>query len=84
MTYPESSNVSAGDATLASHYNNLRLDALHLGKAAANAVALGTLLERYESRLEIERLDTTKLKITASATAPVSLLIAGYLCQGGR
>jgi len=81
MTYPESAAVSAGDATLASHYNNLRLDALHLGKAAADAVALGTLLERYESRLEVERLDTTKIRVPASASAPVSLLIDGYLCQ---
>jgi len=81
MTYPESAAVSAGDATLASHYNNLRLDALHLGKAAADAVALGTLLERYESRLEVERLNTTKIRVPASASAPVSLLIDGYLCQ---
>jgi len=81
MTYPESANVSAGDATLASHYNNLRSDALLLGKAVADAAPLGTILERYESRLEIERLDTTKLRVPASATAPVSLLIAGYLCQ---
>ncbi len=81
MTYPESSNVSAGDATFASHYNNLRSDALLLGKDSADAVALGTALERYESRLEIERLDTTKLRVPASASAPVSLLIDGYLCQ---
>ena len=81
MTYPESFAVSAGDATLARHYNNLRLDALHLGKAAADAVALGTLLERYESRLEVERLDTTKIRVPASASAPVSVLIDGYLCQ---
>lgn len=81
MTYPESTAVSAGDATLASHYNNLRLDALLLGKAATDAAPLGTILERYESRLEIERLDTTKLRVPASASAPVSLLIAGYLCQ---
>ena len=81
MTYPESANVSAGDATLASHYNDLRSDAVLLGKAAADAVSLGTALERYESRLEIERLDTTKLRVLASASAPVSLLIDGYLCQ---
>jgi len=81
MTYPESANVSAGDATLASHYNNLRSDALLLGKDSADSVLLGTLLERFESRLEIERLDTTKLRVPASATAPVSLLIDGFLCQ---
>jgi len=81
MSYPESANVSAGDATLATHYNNLRADAVHLGQVAADSVDLGTLLERYESRLAIERLDTNKLRIVASAVAPVSLLIDGYLCQ---
>jgi len=50
MTYPESANVSAGDATLAAHYNDLRADAVHLGQAAADAVSLGTLLERYVTR----------------------------------
>ncbi len=81
MSYPESANVSAGDATLAAHYNNLRADAVHLGQAAADSVALGSLLERYESRLEIERLSTDKVRVPASASAPVSLLIDGYLCQ---
>jgi hypothetical protein len=81
MTYPESAIVAAGDATLASHYNNLRADAVLLGKAAADAVSLGTLLERYITRLEVERLDTTKIRVPASATAPVSLLIDGYPCQ---
>ena len=81
MTYPESANVSAGDATLAAHYNDLRADAVHLGQAAADAVSLGTLLERYVTRLEVERLDTTKIRVPASATAPVSLLIDGYPCQ---
>lgn len=81
MTYPESANVSAGDGTLASHYNNLRADGVFLGQVAADSVPLGTLLERYESRLELELLDTTKIRVPASATAPVSLLIDGYLCQ---
>lgn len=81
MSYPESANVSSGDATLATHYNNLRADAVHLGQVAADSVALGTLLERYVTRLAIERLDTTKLRVPASASAPVSLLIDGYLCQ---
>ena len=81
MSYPESANVSAGDATLASHYNNLRADGVYLGQVAADSVPLGTLLERYESRLEVERLETTKIRVPASASAPVSLLIDGYLCQ---
>ncbi|MCJ7626548.1 MAG: hypothetical protein MUO76_23905 [Anaerolineaceae bacterium] len=81
MTYPLSSSVSAGDSTLASHYNNLRLDGLYLGQAASNAVPLGTALERYETRLEIEKLAAATVRVPASASAPVSLVIDGFLCQ---
>ena len=81
MSYPLSSDVAAGDATLASHYNNLRSDALFLGQLNADAVTLAALLERYESRLEIERLDSDRLRVVASATEPVSLMVAGYLVQ---
>jgi len=81
MTYPSSSEVSAGDATLASHYNNLRSDALFLGQSAEDAVTLALLLERYESRLKIERLSTTRLRVPASETEPVSMIIDGYMVQ---
>jgi len=81
MSYPLTSAVAAGDATLASHYNNLRLDAIYLGHDTSNAVPLGTALERYESRLTLERLFTARVRVPASATAPVSLIIAGYLVQ---
>ncbi len=81
MSYPLSSEVSAGDATLASHYNNLRSDGLFLGHSSADAVALAALLERFESRLEISRLDTDRLRVSASAVEPVSLMLAGYMLQ---
>jgi hypothetical protein len=81
MTYPLSSAVSAGDATLASHYNNLRKDALYLGQAPADAVALGAALERLEFRLTLERLNTTQVRVPATASAPVSLLVDGFLVQ---
>ena len=81
MTYPSSSEVSAGDATLASHYNSLRSDALLLGQSGDDAVFLAALLERYETRLNIERLNTDQVRIVASATEPVSLMIAGYMVQ---
>ena len=81
MTYPSSSEVSAGDATLAKHYNSLRSDALFLGQSGDDAVNLAALLERYETRLKIERLNTDQVRIVASATEPVSLLIAGYMVQ---
>ena len=81
MTYPLSANVSAGDPTLSAHYNNLRSDALHLGQAAADVVTLAALLERYESRLSLERLSTDKVRVPASAAAPVSIVVAGFMLQ---
>jgi hypothetical protein len=81
MTYPSSSQVSAGDATLATHYNTLRSDALFLGQSDDDAVNLAALLERYESRLKIERLNTDQVRVVASETEPVSLMIAGYMVQ---
>ena len=81
MTYPLSSSVSAGDATLASQYNNLRSDALFLGRSADDAVNLLSLLERYESGLTIQRLDTDRLRIPASEAEPVSLMVDGYMVQ---
>jgi len=81
MAYPLSSNVSAGDPTLSAHYNNLRSDALHLGQAAADVVTLAALLERYESRLTLERLGTDKVRVPASAAAPVSIVVAGCMLQ---
>ena len=81
MTYPLSANVSAGDPTLSAHYNNLRSDALHLGQAAADVVTLAALLERYESRLTLERLSTDKVRVPASAAAPVSIVVAGFMLQ---
>jgi len=81
MSYPLSANVSAGDPTLSAHYNNLRSDALLLGQAAADAVTLAALLERYESRLTLERLSTDKIRVPASAAAPVSIVIDGFMVQ---
>lgn len=81
MTYPLSSPVSPGDATLANHYNNLRADALLLGQAPADAVLIGQLLERYESRLTLQKLNTSQVRVPASSDAPVSLLVDGFLVQ---
>jgi hypothetical protein len=78
MSYPLSADVAAGDLTAASQYNNLRADALRLGQAAADAVNLGSLMEAFESRLNIIRLNTTQVRVEASAVAPVDLLVAGF------
>ena len=81
MSYPLSSTVSGGDATLASQYNNLRSDAIYLGQSADSAVTLQALLERYESRLKLQRLGLNGLRVEASAASPVSLMIDGFMLQ---
>jgi len=81
MSYPLTSPVSAGDATLASHYNNLRKDTLYLGQDSADAVDLGTVLERFQARLQLERLSTDRVRVPATASAPVSLIVDGYPVQ---
>jgi hypothetical protein len=81
MTYPSSAAVSAGGATLASQYNNLRSDALLLGQAAADAVPLGSLLENYQTRLKLARSGTTLITISAEADTPVSLMVDGFMVQ---
>ncbi len=81
MTYPLSSAISPGDPTLASQYNNLRSDALFLGQLPADAVPIGQLLERYESRLTLQKLNTSQVRLPASTGEPVSLFVDGYLVQ---
>ncbi len=81
MSYPNSSAVTAGGATLASQYNNLRSDALYLGQAAADAVPLANLLENYQTRLKLARSGTTLITISADADTPVSLMVDGFMVQ---
>ena len=81
MTYPLSSSISPGDPTLASQYNNLRSDALFLGQAPADAVSIRQLLERYESRLTLQKLNAAQVRLPASPVEPVSLFVDGYLVQ---
>jgi hypothetical protein len=77
MPYPTSSDVSAGDITASAQYNNLRSDALRLGNLTADAVNFGSLVEFFESKLNITRLTTTTLRVPASAAVPVGLIVYG-------
>jgi len=81
MSYPESSDVSAGQPTAVDHYNDLRKDALYLGKDSSNAVALGSLLCAYESRLQLQLLDTDRVRVPVETNQPVSLVIDGYMLR---
>jgi len=80
MTYPLSSDVSAGQPTAVNHYNYLRSDALYLGNTAADSIDIGSLLARYQSGLTIDYLATSRVRVPASATAPVKLMIDGVMC----
>jgi hypothetical protein len=82
MTYPLSTPVSAGQPTAVDHYNNLRLDALYLGQAAADSVGLASLLAKYERGLTLALVPgtTNRIRVAASIAAPVSLMIDGVMC----
>ncbi len=81
MTYPLSSDVSAGQPTAAAHYNNLRADALRFGQAEEDSVLLGALFSRFVSGLKLSLLDTDRLRVVATTTNPVSIVIDGIPLQ---
>ena len=81
MTYPLSSEVSAGQPTAADHYNHLRQDALFLGNESDNSTALGTFLSTYAANLNLELLETNRLRIVANNNSSVSIMVAGRLLR---
>lgn len=81
MSYPASSDVTSGQATLASQYNNLRADALRFSQASADAVNLGEMLGRYSSWVRLEYLATNKIRVPYSAGRPPALMVNGYLLK---
>jgi hypothetical protein len=81
MTYPESSDVSSGQPTLAAHYNNLRKDAIRLGKEPADAMHVGEGLKRYQSGITISYLATNRLRVPFITTNPATLMINGFMLQ---
>ena len=78
MSYPESADVSSGDATLAEHYNDLRADALRFGQAAADAVNVGSMIDFYEKHINLIPVGTDQVRVEASATKPVAMMIDGH------
>ena len=79
MTYPNSSDVSAGQPTAASQYNNLRKDALLNGNSGADSVYLGTLLASYAFIRMITYLPTNRVRINYDSTKPCAIVIDGYM-----
>jgi hypothetical protein len=78
-TYPSSSDVVSGQATLASHYNTLRADAIRAGATAANAIGFGTLLQQYSKNVLLEYLATNKVRIPYDANAVPVLVVEGHM-----
>lgn len=76
MAYPLSSDVRAGETTLASQYNNLRADAIRLGGDPADTATLQQLLATYASYLKFS-VSGNKIILAASSENPCSIMIAG-------
>lgn len=81
MTYPLSTEVTAGQPTAASHYNNLRSDSLHFGQAATDSVTLGTFLNRFAANISLQLLATNRLRVPFNTTRPPVILINGCMLQ---
>lgn len=81
MSYPLSNDVSAGQPTAASHYNNLRADSLFLGQSPTDAVPIGAFIQRYVDNIKLEYLATNRLRVPYVTTRPPTLMIGGCMCQ---
>lgn len=81
MTYPLSTDVTAGQPTAAAHYNNLRRDALHLGNADVDSKDMANFLNRHAEHMSIEYLATNRVRVPYSINKPPTLMINGYMLQ---
>ncbi len=81
MTYPLSSQVTAGQPTAADHYNFLRRDALNLGQAETDAVTLGKFFRRFSSGMKLEYLANHRVRVPHSSTNPPTLMVNGFMLQ---
>lgn len=77
MTYPLSAEVVEGQATEAAQYNNLRSDALFLGGDPTASGTVRDLLASCTFSYELQQEGTNTIKLPASASAPVGLMING-------
>jgi len=60
------------------HYNNLRADALRFGQSEANAVTVGEMMSLFVNNMNLEIIEPKRLRVAASAAAPVGIMIGGY------
>jgi hypothetical protein len=81
MTYPLSSEVTAGQPTAVTDYNNLRRDALRLGNADADSLNLAGFLNRHFEHMNLVYLATNRLRVPYQINQPPTLMINGCLLQ---
>lgn len=81
MTYPLSTEVTAGQPTAAAHYNNLRKDALTLGNADADSVNLAEYFARHSENFVLQKLSTNRVRVPYTATGPATIVISGCLLK---
>jgi hypothetical protein len=79
MTYPESSDVSAGQPTASAHYNNLRKDAVYLGLTNAQVTSLGNFLATFVQNIKLEYLATNRIRVAYDSFNPARIMINGYM-----
>jgi hypothetical protein len=81
MTYPLSTEVTAGQPTACDHYNKLRRDALRLGNADADSLTLAGFLNRHFEHMNLQYLATNRLRVPYAINQPPTLMINGCLLQ---
>ena len=81
MSYPLSSAVTAGQATEADQYNDLRRDALYLGQDPACSGNLLELLYQGSGDIRLTRVSAASIRLEASEEAPCALMIGGRICS---
>lgn len=81
MTYPLSSEVTSGQPTRVTDYNNLRRDALLLGNADADSLNLAGFFNRHAEHMTLIYLATNRLRVPYAINKPPTLMINGCLLQ---
>ncbi len=79
MSYPNSSDVAAGQPTASAHYNNLRKDAVYMGNVSADSVNLGAFLQSFVLNMHISYLATDRLRIAFDSQKPACVMISGCM-----
>jgi hypothetical protein len=79
MSYPSSSDVSAGQPTQAAHYNNLRKDALYLGNEIADSKNIGQFFDKFADAIQLEYLATNRVRVPYNLYKPAMIMIGGCM-----